>query len=89
MSTCFWQDFDHNLDQVCSRVLATASLPDLNEAYVMVCRESQHQVTMVTGGSSEASTLAKKHLQQLVVSTAQQFSSDPFQKPAVTLINQT
>lgn len=36
----------HNLDQVSNRALAIVPLSDLNEAYVMVRREAQWQVTM-------------------------------------------
>ncbi|KAK0585094.1 hypothetical protein LWI29_023358 [Acer saccharum] len=53
----FLAGLDHNLDQVSSRVLATSPLPSLEEAYSLVCREVQRQVTIGTEDRSEASAL--------------------------------
>ena len=44
----FLTGLDHSLDQVSSRVLATSPLTSLEEAYSLVHREVQRQVTMGT-----------------------------------------
>ncbi|XP_048232868.1 uncharacterized protein LOC125370622 [Ricinus communis] len=48
---------DHSLDQVSSHVLATSPLPSLEEAYSLVRREVQRQVTMGTKNYFEDSAL--------------------------------
>ena len=54
----FLAGLDHNLDQVASRVLATSPLPKIEEAYSLVRREEQRQVTMGAEIHSEVSALA-------------------------------
>lgn len=54
----FLAGLDHNLDQVSSCVLATSPISRLEEAYSLVRREIQQQVTMGAEIHSKASALA-------------------------------
>lgn len=53
----FLAGLHRNLDRVGSRVLAPSPLPTLEEAYSLVCREVQRQLTMGTEGRFKGSTL--------------------------------